>query len=213
MRIVQHGHSCFEFADSGLTVVVDPHDGKSIGIKTPVVTADAVLMTHDHYDHCAARIVRGNHEDVMARDGEFEVKGLKVRGLPTFHDAKRGEERGRNTMYLFSMDGLSICHCGDLGAMPDDDVIAAIRGVDLLFVPVGEIFTMHLAEVREFIERVNPHIIVPMHYRVGGLSIPLTPLDDFLSMIPEDAVAYVGNEVDLMPEDLPEIKECWVFTS
>ena len=213
MRIVQHGHSCFEFADSRLTVVIDPHDGKSIGIRPPVVSADLVLMTHPHYDHNASRVVRGAHEDVMARLGEFEAKGLRVVGLPSFHDHSMGEDRGPNTIYLFEMDGLTICHCGDLGCIPDDGVMAAIKGVDLLFVPVGEVFTMPLPEVREFLERVNPHIIVPMHYRVGGLSIPLSPLDDFLAMIPEDAVAYIGNEIDLMPEDLPEMKECWVFTS
>ncbi len=212
MRIVYHGHSCFEFADSSITVVIDPHDGKSIGIKGPTnVSADVVLMTHSHYDHCAARVIRGDHADIMAQNGEFEVKGFNVTGLPTFHDPNNGEDRGMNTMYLFEMDGLSICHCGDLGCIPDEEVISMICGVDLLFVPVGEVFTMPLPEVKKFLELVNPNVIVPMHYRVGGLSIPLTPLDNFLDIIPEEAVDYIGNEMDVLPDDLSEIKECWVF--
>ncbi len=212
MRIVMHGHSCFEFADSKLTVVVDPHDGKSIGIKAPNASADVVLMTHTHYDHSAARVIRGNHTDIMAQNGEFDVKGLHVIGLPTFHDHHNGEQRGPNTMYLFSMDGISICHCGDLGCIPSQEILDRIRGVDMLFVPVGETFTLPLEEVKEFIGKVNPRIVIPMHYRVGGLSIPLTPLDDFLNLIPEEAVEYMGNEIDLLPEDFSGIKECWIFT-
>ena len=86
------------------------------------------------------------------------------------------------------------------------------QDVDMLFVPVGETFTLPLSEVRRFIELVNPNIIVPMHYRVGGLSIPISPLDDFLDMIPEEAVDYIGNEIDVTREDIDGMmKECWVF--
>jgi len=211
MRVVTHGHSCFEYSNSKLTVVIDPHDGKSIGIKAPTASADVVLMTHPHYDHSAARVIRGNHTDVMSRNGEFDVKGLHVTGIPTFHDSHGGEEKGGNTMYLFEMDGISICHCGDLGAIPSDDALRLIKGVDMLFVPVGEVMTMPLDQVRRFIELVNPRIIVPMHYRIGGLSLPLSPLDDFLAMIPDEAVEYMGSEVDLLPEDFSDNKECWIF--
>lgn len=212
MRVRWHGHSCFEFGDSRLTVVIDPHDGRSIGIKPPAVSADIVLMTHNHYDHNAVRVVRGKHDDVLGREGMFNVKGLTVQGLHSCHDAVGGSERGPNTMYYFEMDGVSVCHCGDMGCIPDDDVIAKIQDVDMLFVPVGETFTLPLSEVRRFIEMVNPNIIVPMHYRVGGLSIPISPLDDFLDMIPEEAVDYIGNEIDVTREDIDGMmKECWVF--
>ena len=212
MRIVHHGHSCFEFADSRITVVVDPHDGKSIGIRPPTASADVVLMTHDHYDHASARSIRGNHTDILSRNGVFEVKGHSFEGIPTFHDHSNGEDRGMNTMYLFEMDGLSFCHCGDLGSIPSDDVIERIKGVDFLFVPVGEVITMTVEEVAEFVKLVNPNVIVPMHYRVGGLSLPLSPLDDFLAMIPEEFVEYIGNEIDILPDDMSDIKECWVFS-
>ena len=211
MRVRWHGHSCFEFGDSDVTVVVDPHDGRSIGIKPPAVTADVVLMTHNHYDHNAVRVVRGRHDDFLARNGPFTVKGLSVEGLPTWHDAVEGAERGPNTMYLFEMDDISVCHCGDLGCMPDDDVIDRIRNVDMLFVPTGETFTLTLDVLRMFLEEVNPNVIVPMHYRVGGLSIPISPLDDFLEMIPDEAVDYIGNEIDVSRDDIDGMKQCWVF--
>ena len=211
MKVRWHGHSCFEFGDSQLTLVVDPHDGRSIGIRPPAVSADIVLMTHNHYDHNAVRAVRGRHDDILSREGIFTVKGLEVEGLHSWHDAVGGTERGPNTMYLFTMDDISVCHCGDLGSIPDEDVLTRIRNVDMLFVPVGETFTMPLPEVKRFLEIVNPNVIVPMHYRVGGLSIPISPLDDFLDMIPENAVDYIGNEIDVSRDDIDGMKQCWVF--
>lgn len=211
MRVRWHGHSCFEFWDADNTVVVDPHDGRSIGIKPPAVSADIVLMTHNHYDHNAVRVVRGRHEDFLGRNEQFSVRGMNIEGLPTWHDAVGGAERGPNTMYLFEMDGISVCHCGDLGCIPDDDTVERIREVDMLFVPVGETFTMPLPEVKRFLELVNPNVIVPMHYRVGGLSIPITPLDDFLDLIPDEAVDYIGNEIDVTRDDIDGMKQCWVF--
>ncbi|MBE6521423.1 MAG: Zn-dependent hydrolase [Thermoplasmata archaeon] len=206
-----HGHACFEFENGEHTVVIDPHDGRSLGIKPPAASADIVLMTHEHYDHRAAWIINGNHEDVMAREGRFSVKGLEVEGFRTFHDTTGGSERGMNTVYLFEMDGLRICHCGDLGCIPGDDVISRIKGVDILMVPTGEVFTMEMRDVRRFIELVNPTITVPMHYRVGGLTLPISTIDDFLEIIPEEYVDYIGNEIDVTPDDLTEMKECWIF--
>ena len=109
------------------------------------------------------------------------------------------------------MDGITVVHCGDLGCLPEQDVISEIKGADLLFLPVGEVYTMTLPEVKTFIEMVNPNVVVPMHYMVGGLSFRLTPLDKFLDMIPNDAVDFIGNELDIQKGDLPSNKECWVF--
>lgn len=211
MRVRWHGHACFEFADSRTTVVVDPHDGRSIGIKPPAVSADVVLMTHDHYDHNAARVVQGKHSDFLGQAGVFDACGLEVEGLPTWHDSVQGAERGPDTMYLFTMDGVSVCHCGDLGCVPSDDILDRIRGVNMLFVPVGETFTIMLPELRRFLEEVNPDVIVPMHYRVGGLTVPIQPIDGFLEMIPESAVDYIGNEIEVSRDDFDGMKQCWVF--
>ena len=211
MRMRWHGHACFEFENGEHTVVIDPHDGRSLGIKPPAASADIVLMTHEHYDHRAAWIINGNHEDIMAREGRFSVKGLEVEGFRTFHDTTGGSERGMNTVYLFEMDGLRICHCGDLGCIPGDDIISRIKGVDILMVPTGEVFTMEMRDVRRFIELVNPTITVPMHYRVGGLTLPISTIDDFLEIIPEEYVDYIGNEIDVTLDDLTEMKECWIF--
>lgn len=211
MQVRWLGHSCFEFTDGNVTVVTDPHDGKSIGIRPPRTSADIVLMSHDHYDHNAARVIEGNHTDFKFKNGWFQAKGMSFHGYDSAHDKDGGRQRGRNTIYRFEMDGMTICHCGDLGDIPSDDVIEAIRGVDFLFIPVGGYYTMEKDDLKRFIEMVGARIIVPMHYRVGGLSIPIASVDDFLEMIPEDFIDYVGNSIDIAADELPKNKECWVF--
>ncbi|MFA7341735.1 MAG: MBL fold metallo-hydrolase [Candidatus Methanomethylophilaceae archaeon] len=211
MRIAWHGHSCFEFTD-GLSVVVDPHDGRSIGIMPPSVRADLVLMTHDHYDHNAARAIRGVHKDFMEKAGEFEYGGIRFLGIPTHHDESRGAKRGRNTVYRFQMEGIVFCHCGDLGHMPDDFFFHQLGKVDVLMVPTGGGFTLEIGKVMQLIERINPKIVVPMHYRVGGLSIAIDGLDSFLSHAPDDRVYHVGNVVELYADDLMEGTEYWIFS-
>lgn len=211
MQIRWHGHSCFEFSDGETTVVIDPHDGKSIGIRPPIASADIVLMTHDHYDHNASRAISGDHKDHKFHNGRFECKGITFHGYSTFHDREGGAQRGLNTIYKFVMDGISVCHCGDLGDIPNDQVIKQIQHVDMLFLPVGGYYTMELDQLKEFIQLVNPTVLVPMHYRVGGLTINISDLDNFLTIIPEESIVYVGNCLDVVKEDLPVSKECWVF--
>ena len=211
MQVRWHGHACFEFSDGNVTVVTDPHDGKSIGIKQPRANADIVLMSHDHYDHNAARVIGGNHKDHKFHNGRFECKGMVFHGYPSFHDDEEGKLRGENTIYKFEMDGMSVCHCGDLGAIPGQKVLEQIKNVDFLFMPVGGVYTMEKDVQKRFIELVNPRIVVPMHYRIGGLTIPVASVDEFLEMIPKDYIVYVGNSIDISKEELPVAKECWVF--
>ena len=153
MYIRWHGYSCFEFADDKNNVVFDPHDGKSIGVFPPKVSAKLALCTHNTFDRNAFRVVGGKHKDVVCERGEFEENGFEYIGLPSFSDDRLGEQRGANTIYLFSMDGISVAICGCLGDIPIDWVMERIRGVDLLFVPVGEYWTMPIYKVNEFISK------------------------------------------------------------
>ena len=212
MRIRWHGHACFEFSNGETTIVIDPHDGRSLGLRTPSTSANVVLMTHDHYDHNAARVVKGEHDNYTGFVGAMEIKGgIRVKGYATWHDHSQGSERGPNTIYRFDMDGISIAHCGDIGCIPPQDIIDELKGVDFLFIPVGEVYTLELPDIKKLIELINPRIIVPMHYMVGGLSFRLSPLSKFLDIIPNESIDFIGNELEISSVDLPENKECWVF--
>jgi L-ascorbate metabolism protein UlaG (beta-lactamase superfamily) len=210
MQIRWHGHSCFELADD-VTVVTDPHGGKSLGIWPPSVSADVVLISHDHFDHNSFKTIRGTHKVVFAFVGEFEFNGQMFHGFGTHHDEVDGRKRGLNVIYTTTMDGISICHCGDLGDIPDDDILDQIAGVDILMVPVGGVLTMEMPKLKKFIEKVGPRVIIPMHYRVGGLSIPLNPVDTFLESMDHE-VEHVGNEIDFSADELPSETTIWVFS-
>ena len=211
MRIVWHGHSCFEIDDGNTTVVIDPHDGKSIGINPPSASANAVLMTHAHHDHSAARVIRGIHDDFMEKRGIFDTVGIRVEGFPSFHDEDGGRKFGSNTIYLFRMDSLSVCHCGDIGTIPPQEILDKMKNVDILIVPVGETNTMGITDVLKLIDLVSPRIIIPMHYHMRGLSIPFSSVEKFLGEL-DYFFDFVGSEMDISKEELPQKTECWVFS-
>jgi L-ascorbate metabolism protein UlaG (beta-lactamase superfamily) len=210
MRMLWHGHSCFEIHDN-LVLVTDPHDGRSIGIKTPVVKADIVLISQDHFDHNCARIVRGDPV-VVKEPGERVVKGLKITGIPTFHDCELGAKRGKNIIFRFELDGVRYAHCGDLGHMLNQEQIKAVGPVDILFIPVGGVFTITVPQAHELVDLLKPRVVVPMHFRFGGLSISINNIEPFLEGIPDGSVVRVGNEVDFTKEELPANTEYWVFS-
>ncbi len=191
--------------------MTDPHDGRSIGIKTPAVKADIVLVSHEHFDHNCVRIVRGDPA-VVREPGERTVKGLKILGVPSFHDVEGGAKRGKNIMFKFELDGMRFCHCGDLCHSLSDEQIAELGQIDVLFIPVGGAITLDGKQARELVSRIRPRVAVPMHFRMGGLSMSIETVDRFLENIPADAVLRVGNEVDFLKEDLPPFTECWVFS-
>lgn len=210
MKIVWHGHSCFEIRD-GITVVTDPHDGKSIGIKPPVVKADVVLVSHDHFDHNCIRIVKGDPQ-IITDCEETVIGDLKIRGVPSFHDKEEGSKRGKNTIFCFEMDDIKFCHCGDLGHLLTEEQAEAIGPVDVLFIPVGGVFTIDSSDAKKVIETIKPSVVIPMHYHVGGLSISVDSIDSFLDGISEEDVLGVGNEIDFNKEDMSQKTEYWVFS-
>lgn len=210
MRIVWHGHACFEINGSS-TVVVDPHDGKSIGIKTPVVRADVVLISHDHFDHNCARVVKGDF--ILIRElGGRKIDGVKVLGVKAYHDEVHGNKRGSIIMYRFEMDDVSFCHCGDLGHVLDQEQVEALTPIDVVFMPVGGVFTVDGESAHKIIQQLKPKIVIPMHFRMGGLSLSIQTIDSFLGKVDDEHVLRVGNEVEILPEDLPSETEYWVFS-
>ena len=213
MLIRWHGHSCFEICgEDGVTIVTDPHDGKSIGIKQPVVAANIVLMSHDHFDHNCDRIVRGLDKRLVTKAGARSVLGIPILGVASWHDEAEGRKRGQNIIFGFEVDGMRLCHLGDLGQMLDADQIGKIGRADILFIPVGGTFTLDAGMAWKVAATLKPRVIVPMHFRIGGLSLSIAPVDGFLAMARKEQVVKVGNEVELSKEELPDQQEIWVFS-
>jgi len=212
MKIRWHGHACFEISD-GQVVVTDPHDGRSIGIPPPRVKADIVLVSHNHFDHNSVRSVKGASSRVYDKAGKFTDGKMDILGVPSFHDDAGGAKRGPVVLFKFSMDGIRFCHLGDLGCVLGESELAAIGEVDVLFVPVGNIFTIDAVKAWQVIRSLNPLVAIPMHYRVGGLSISVKTIDPFLAEANGKAEAInVGNVIEFDRQDLPETLSAWIFS-
>jgi len=210
LEIRWHGHSCFEISNEH-TLVTDPHDGKSIGIPTPMVTADLVLVSHNHFDHNSTRTVSTNNTTIITEKRKRKINDILVKGMQTFHDSCNGEKRGKNIVFNFTIENITFCHLGDLGHLLDEKQIQSLKSTDILFIPVGGTYTLNAEQAWDLIKKIEPKIVIPMHYKIEGLSLPLSPVDDFLSLATFE-VFKVGNQIDIESEDLPTNPEIWIFT-
>ena len=167
MEIWHIGHSCFKIKGKNAAIVIDPYNPEILGKKFPATEADVVLITHDHQDHNNASSIKEN-PIVFRGPGEYEVKGAKIYGFKTFHDAKEGAERGENIIYQIIMDGINLLHLGDLGHRLKTNQIEEISTPDILFIPVGGTYTIDANIASEIVANLEPRIIIPMHYREEG---------------------------------------------
>jgi len=178
MEITWYGHACFRIREKGVSIVTDPFDA-SIGYPLPRLQADIVTVSHDHPGHNYIKRVKGEPR-VLKGPGEYEVRGVFITGIPTFHDRKKGAERGRNTVFLFEFDDLTLCHLGDLGHVPDQAQVETLGEVHVLFIPVGGVSTINASQAVEVISLLEPKIVIPMHYKTKATQVKLNPLRRFL---------------------------------
>ena len=172
MEIVYLGHSSFLLRGKSARVVCDPFDSSMVGLKFPKVEASLVTISHGHGDHnftSSVAGVEGKDPFIINGPGEYEVGGVSVFGIGTFHDASGGSERGKNTVYVIEVDGVKICHLGDLGHKLSDEQVRAVGEVDVLLVPVGGFYTIDAKTASEVVAQLEPRIVIPMHYKVSGL--------------------------------------------
>jgi L-ascorbate metabolism protein UlaG (beta-lactamase superfamily) len=202
-KVRWHGHACFEVSSAGVTVVTDPHDGLSLGLPAPKASADAVLISHDHFDHAnGSRLVSKPDAAVVKGPGVHEVKGVEVKGVASFHDDSGGSKRGPNTIYVFELDGIRFCHLGDLGHPLTPSQVAEVGKVDVLFVPVGGVFTVDADAAWRVVEQLKPRLVVPMHFKVPGLKLGIAGVEPFLKGRP-NVKRLDASELEVSREGLP----------
>jgi len=176
------GHACVRLRGRDGIVICDPFS-RSIGLDIGKPTAHIVTVSHDHADHNNVAAVRPMREKIFSvtSPGEYEVGGVLITGVRTYHDKVKGAERGFNTVFVIHMDDVTFCHLGDLGHELSQSQLEAIGDVDVLFVPVGGGETIGPAEASSVIAQLEPRVVVPIHYATGQLSFEyeLAPLDKF----------------------------------
>lgn len=171
------GHACFRLKSKDAAIITDPYD-KSLGLGTLNQRAEIVTVSHKALHHNSMAGVKGE-PFVIEGPGEFEVRGVFITGVWSFADDAGGKERGRNTIFLFRLDDLVVCHLGSLGHTLSPAQVEAIGDVDVLLVPVGGHTTLTPTRASEVISQLEPKLVVPMHYSTGRETVQMDPLENF----------------------------------
>ncbi len=178
MEIVWLGHSCFRIRGREGAIVTDPCP-PSTGYNIGKPTAAIVTISHHHPDHCYTKGVAGTPQ-VIEGPGEYEIGGVFITGIPTYHDGRKGAVRGKNTAFVMEVEDIRICHLGDLGHTPTPEQVEELSGIDILLIPVGGHTTIDGTAAAEVVSLLEPRLVLPMHYRTPASAAQLDSLDRFL---------------------------------
>lgn len=175
MKITWKGHACFLIETGNNRIVCDPFN-EGVGYPLFSGSGNLVTISHDHWDHNASQLVKGNPM-VITEPGSFIFDDIQIKGIPSYHDQARGKKRGKNIIYKISVNGINLVHLGDLGHVLTGEQVAEIGTNDILFLPVGGNFTVNADEAYEITEQLNPKIVIPMHYKTPVNTFEIDPVE------------------------------------
>ena len=210
MQIQYYGHSCFKITTKpagrgaeDAVIFLDPFD-KSIGLRPPQGNASLVLVSHNHSDHNNSAALKGDPY-VIDIPGEYSAKGVNIIGIDSFHDNKNGLERGNNTIFIIETEDLRICHLGDLGCDLTEKQLEIINGVDILMIPIGGKYTIDGEQAVKIAKKIEPAIIIPMHFKMKGINLDVVDEKKFCAEIgncPKERI----SKINFRKKDLLEKK-------
>jgi L-ascorbate metabolism protein UlaG (beta-lactamase superfamily) len=214
MKIKWYGHAAFMITSkAGTKIIIDPYESGAFGgalsygaIKDE---ADIVLTSHQHDDHNYVRDIKGQFT-LVENAGSYDLKGLHLRAIPSFHDASKGSERGANLIFVIETDDLKVVHLGDLGHLLDTETIGRIGKVDVLLLPVGGFYTIDPHEATLTMETLKPTVTIPMHYRTPKCEFPISVLDDFTAG-KKAVVKFDSSEIEVDQQSLPGTPQIFVL--
>jgi L-ascorbate metabolism protein UlaG (beta-lactamase superfamily) len=177
MEITWYGRACFRLKGKEATAITDPCP-PATGFVAGKHDVDLLTISHAHPDHSYTRSISAGL--TLTRPGEYEFHDLLVTGVRTYHDGARGTERGENMIFAVEVDGVHICHLGDLGHLLTEEQVAELGPIDVLLVPVGGTTTVTPAEATEVVSQLSPKLVIPMHFAIDGASADLMSADTFL---------------------------------
>lgn len=205
MDIYWNGQACFKIKSKTATIITDPYDPEFVGLKMPKdMEAQIVSISHDHGDHNNKNGVTGGPVFFQG-PGEYESNHISVIGVQSYHDKTKGSERGKNTIYNFTVEGLNVVHMGDFGQEAlTQEQISEIGSCDILMIPVGGVYTIDGKAASEIVAQLEPRVIIPMHYKIDGLKFDLEPVENFLKAMgveAPDAIMKFSVTKDKLPEE------------
>ncbi len=203
MKLTWYGHACFKLETAEGSIVFDPYEnGYLPKLALPEISADAVVCSHGHGDHSAA--------DAVTLTGRTPT--FKMTQLSCFHDEVRGLKRGKNLITVIEAEGKRIAHFGDLGHELSRAQLKELGSIDVLLIPVGAVYTIDAETAKQVCEKVQPKLIVPMHYRMGNAGLQnVAPVEDFLALYPEAEVLRLGKsswDISEIPQSVVVFELC-----
>ena len=179
MKIKYLGHASFMItSNDGTRIITDPYQTSAdLTYGEIEESAEIVTVSHGHFDHSNVAAVRGSPEVVR---GSAKIKGIDFKGIPSYHDDAGGTKRGGNTIFCFEVDGVRVCHLGDLGHQLSDKQVTELGEVDILLVPVGGHFTLDARVATEVCDQIKPKVIMPMHWNYKWSLPQIASVDVFL---------------------------------
>ena len=186
MDITWLGHACFRIRGSQAIIITDPFP-PDLGYTLGKQAADIITVSHQHPSHSYFQGINTQHRLVKS-PGEYEISGVLILGISTYHDAVKGQSKGKNTAYLMEVDGVAICHLGDIGHILSDDQIEELGNVDILMLPVGGVSTINASMAAETVRKVDPKVVIPMHYKTPQIKRDLEPVENFLKEMGQTSV-------------------------
>ena len=203
MIIQWFGQSYFKIETKNKIIALDPYFEDSLGFKPPRFKADILLISHPHEDHNNKAAILGE-PFILEGPGEIEKEGIFIEGVLSYHDNRLGRDRGYNTIYKIETEDLTLCHLGDLGEkILKEETLEKLSEIDVLFIPVGGIYTIDAEEAVAIINQIEPKIVIPMHYQLKDSKIKLEALEKFLKAFgkkPEELDKLVIRKTQLPQE-------------
>jgi L-ascorbate metabolism protein UlaG (beta-lactamase superfamily) len=203
MKLKWLGHASFLItSEKGTKIITDPYTVGG-GIQYGIIdeASDVVTVSHEHKDHDNVASIKGTPRVVRGK-GTVMVENIAVRGIPSDHDETQGSQRGKNTIFCFDVDGINMCHLGDLGTLLTEEQISEIGEVDILLIPVGGYFTIDAKQATSVYQSLNPKIAIPMHFKTAKCNFPITTAEDFLKG-KKNALRFKSSEVEYQKNGLP----------
>lgn len=212
VKITWLGHAAFLIESGGLKILTDPYDSGEGRIKyRPIsIPVDIVTISHDHFDHNYTKGLMGDFQ-TLDKTGVFQVKGAKVTGFESYHDPQSGTLRGPNIVFVIEVDGLRICHAGDLGHVLSKEHIKALGSIDVLLIPVGGNYTVDAQQATEVVDDLHPKLVIPMHFKTDSLDFPIETVEAFTRG--KKNIKVLGSpSLEISQETLPETTEIRVLS-
>jgi L-ascorbate metabolism protein UlaG (beta-lactamase superfamily) len=203
MKVKWLGHSSFLItSEKGTKIITDPYaTNEKLRYGEIKESADIVTVSHDHFDHGNVSAIGGKPQ-IYRGPAPAEIKGVKFHSVQVFHDTNQGKDRGKNVIVCMEVDGVKLCHLGDLGHQLSDSEAAQIGSVDVLFSPVGGFYTITADVATEVVNKIKPKAVIPMHFKNERNDFPIAGVEDFVKG-KKNVSKKDSSEIEFKADKLP----------